>query len=154
LDLLPGVEEGLVRLKRSGRKLILITNQRCIALGICSEAAVRKLHQHLENYLSERGAALDGIYFCPHNEGECDCRKPKIGMFEQAFRDFPTANAQNSVMIGDSPSDIEAGSRLGMRTVLIHGDPVRQKPDPYGAASMATGSADSLLEFVKRHLCR
>jgi D-glycero-D-manno-heptose 1,7-bisphosphate phosphatase len=152
-ELLPGVADALSRLKRSGRRLILVSNQRCVALGLCSEGDVRKLHEQLQAHLTGRGAALDAIYFCPHDQGECCCRKPDTGMFEQAFRDFPDANPENSVMIGDSLSDIEAGRRVGMRTIFLAGDPGRQKPGTGVATEMATGSAESLLACVERYLC-
>ncbi len=146
-ELLPGVEEAIATLNRSGRKLIVVTNQRCVALGLCSSEQVTALHQRLQKHLAERGARLDAIYFCPHAVGECNCRKPLPGLFEQAFRDFPGACAGNSVMVGDSPSDIEAGSRLEMRTLLISDEEATS-----AAARMADAVRPSLLEFVRRDL--
>src|SRR5208283_4647166 len=139
-------------LNRSGRKVILVTNQRGIALGLYSEADLQVLHDRLQEHLAARGAVLDGIYYCPHEDGQCNCRKPLPGLFEQAFRDFPEANAGNSVMVGDSLSDMEAGSRLGMRSTLI-ADPVEPlRPDADRAAALAIASAASLLDFVQRYL--
>lgn len=155
--LYPRVEEALARLKSSGRKVILVTNQRCVALGLCSKTDVRELHERLQKKLGEHNASLDAIYFCPHDEGECNCRKPKTGMFEQAFGDFPDARSDNSVMVGDSLSDIEAGRRLGMRTIFISGDadgePVNRKPGTDEASSLANASANSLLNCVEKYLC-
>jgi len=152
-ELLPGVPEALGEMKSSGRKLILVTNQRCVALGLCNESDVRKIHERLQGLLGESGVALDAIYFCPHAEHECNCRKPKTGMFDQAFRDFPNARPETSVVIGDSLSDIEAGRRMGMRTVLILGDPARQKDGVDIALNIATASAASLIDCVEKYLC-
>ncbi len=151
-EFLPGVEEAIAGLKRSGRKVILITNQRGIALGLYSEADLQVLHDRLQQHLAARGALLDAIYYCPHEEGQCNCRKPLPGLFEQAFRDFPDAAAGNSVMVGDSLSDIEAGSRLEMRSVFITDPAEPPRPDAERAAALATVSATSLLDFVQRYL--
>jgi D-glycero-D-manno-heptose 1,7-bisphosphate phosphatase len=152
LELLPGVEEAIAQLNRSGRKVIVVTNQRGIALGLYSEADLHALHDRLRTHLAAHGAHLDGIYYCPHDHGQCDCRKPQPGLFEQAFHDFPDASASNSVMVGDSLSDIEAASRLGMRSILVADPADPPKPDTERAAVMASACARSLLAFVQRCL--
>ena len=88
----------------------------------------------MQDHLARHGARLDAIYYCPHDYGECHCRKPDTGLFEQAFQRFPQANAENSVVIGDSLSDIQAGRRLGMKTIFIQGEPDRQKAGADAAA--------------------
>ncbi len=70
-------------------------------------------------------------------------------MFEQAQRDFPDINASTSAMIGDSLSDIEFGTRLGMRTVFIEGDAERQKAGAEAAAELADARFASLAEAVE-----
>jgi D-glycero-D-manno-heptose 1,7-bisphosphate phosphatase len=149
---LPGVEEAIARLNRSGRKVILVTNQRGIALGLYSEADLQVLHDRLRDHLATHDARLDAIYYCPHDNGQCNCRKPLPGLFEQAFRDFPGATASNSVMVGDSLSDMEVGSRLGMRCILISDPSEPPSPDADRAAALAIASATSLLDFVQRYL--
>ena len=76
LELLPGVEDAVVALNRSGRKVIVVTNQRGIALGLYSHDDLAQIHAQLRERLAARGAHLDGIYICPHDEGQCNCRKP------------------------------------------------------------------------------
>ena len=151
-QLLPGVEPAIARLNRSGRTVIVVTNQRGIALGLYSEADLLALHDRLREHLAEHGARLDAIYHCPHDNGQCHCRKPQTGMFEQAFRDFPGAAAGNSLMIGDSVSDMEAAARLGMRSILIADPAGPPRADAQRAAALATVSATSLLDFVRRWL--
>ena len=150
-QLLPGVEEAIARLNRSGRKVIVVTNQRGIALGLYSEADLHALHDRLREHLAAHGAHLDAIYYCPHDNGQCRCRKPQTGMFEQAFQDFPGASADNSVMVGDSFSDMEAAWRLGMRSVFI-ADSAEPRPNAEGTAALATAFAASLLDFVRQNL--
>jgi D-glycero-D-manno-heptose 1,7-bisphosphate phosphatase len=149
---LPGAEEALARMNRAGVTTIVVSNQRGIALGLYTLADVEVIHSNMQGDLARKSAWLDAIYYCPHDEGECHCRKPDIGLFEQAFEKFPDANPRNSVLIGDSLSDIQAGRRLGMRTVFIQGNPNRQKAGATAGAELADAVAHSLLEAVETYL--
>ena len=149
-ELLPGVEDAVAELNRSGRKVIVVTNQRGIALGLYSRHDLDRMHDQLRQRLAAHGARLDAIYVCPHDDGQCNCRKPLTGLFEQAFQDFPAARPENSVMVGDSVRDIEAGSRVGMPTVLITGDDAGMSAEAQRAAALATLSVASLQDFVRR----
>jgi D-glycero-D-manno-heptose 1,7-bisphosphate phosphatase len=151
LELLSGVEEAIAELNRSGRKVIVITNQRGIALGLYSAKDLEQMHDRLRELLAAHSAHLDGIYVCPHDEGECNCRKPLTGLFEQAFRDFPQARPENSVMVGDSLSDIGAGVKLGMKTVFITGDIDSKSIESRRALELAQTSAASLADVVHRY---
>ncbi|HTX75360.1 MAG TPA: HAD-IIIA family hydrolase, partial [Terracidiphilus sp.] len=86
----------------------------------------------------------------PHDKEECDCRKPRTGMFRQAFRDFPEASPANSLVIGDSLSDIEAARALGCASIFIEGDPETRKAGASQAAARADAVASSLAEAVDR----
>jgi len=149
---LAGADEAIARMNRAGLTVILVSNQRGIALGLYTHAQLKLIHDNMRSHLARHGARLDAIYYCPHNHGECHCRKPDIGLFEQALQQFPQANAQNSVVIGDSLSDIQAGQRLGMKTVFIQGEADRQKAGSAAAVGLADAVAGSLLQAVEIHL--
>jgi D-glycero-D-manno-heptose 1,7-bisphosphate phosphatase len=68
------------------------------------------------------------------------------------MKDFPPINPNNSVVIGDSLSDIQAGRRLGMKTIFIQGEADRQKTGADTAATLADAVAGSLLQAVEMHL--
>ena len=144
-----GVPEAVARLNRAGIRVIVVSNQRGIALGLYSEAEVAAIHANLQDVLKARGAHVDAFYICPHDKQHCNCRKPLPGMFEQAQRDFPDIKASTGAMIGDSLSDIEFGTRLGMRTVFIEGDAERQKAGAEAAAELADARFASLAEAVE-----
>ncbi len=146
--LLPGVDEAIAQLNRSGSRVFLVTNQRGVALGLYTAADVERLHAQLAERLAASGAHIDGYYYCPHDKNSCSCRKPMPGMFEQAFAAFPGVEPGESVMIGDSLSDIEAGRALGMRTIFIEGEPERRKPGAEKAATLAEAVCSSLPEAV------
>jgi D-glycero-D-manno-heptose 1,7-bisphosphate phosphatase len=146
--LLPGVPEAIARLNQAGLRVIVVSNQRGIALGLYSEGDVLAIHAGLQDALKANGAHVDAFYFCPHDKEQCNCRKPLPGMFDQAVRDFPDITASTSAMVGDSLSDIEFGKRLGMRTILISGGEQR-KAGTEEAAELADGRFASLPEAVE-----
>jgi D-glycero-D-manno-heptose 1,7-bisphosphate phosphatase len=149
---LPGAVDAIARMNRAGLTVIVVSNQRGIALGRLTEAQLELIHSNMRSYLARHDARLDAIYHCPHDNGQCNCRKPDTGLFEQAMKDFPQVKAESSVVIGDSLSDMQAGQRLGMKTIFIEGEADRQKPGATVAATLADAVAGSLLEAVQTHL--
>lgn len=150
--LLPGVEAGIAALNRSGRRVIILSNQRGVALGLYSCAEVEAIHRQLQQHLACHGARIDAFYYCPHDKNNCDCRKPKPGLFHQAFRDFPDATPTNSLVIGDSISDIQGAHNLGIPAIFIQGNPETQMPGAEQAAELADAVSGSLAEAVAHHL--
>lgn len=147
-DELPGVPEAILQLNRAGLRVIVVTNQRGVALGLYTLTDVNAIHARLAAILAGSGAHIDGIYVCPHDKNQCNCRKPKPGLFEQALHDFPELTATASVMIGDSLSDIEFGRNVGMRTIYIEGDAEHRKPGWEKAAALADESFATLPDAV------
>ena len=129
---LPGVPHAIAKLNGAGLRVIVVSNQRGIALGLYTAADVLNIHAAFQLELNAHGSNVDAFYFCPHDKAQCNCRKPLPGLYDQARAEFPEIAAESSAILGDSWSDIEFGRRLGMLTVFIEGDPEHQKP---GAAS-------------------
>ncbi|MFF4601525.1 D-glycero-alpha-D-manno-heptose-1,7-bisphosphate 7-phosphatase [Streptomyces sp. NPDC001339] len=121
LILLPGAAAAVRRLNDHGRRVVLVTNQRGVARGIMSGADLAAVHRRLVDLLRDHGAHLDGYYVCPHEEGACGCRKPRPGLLQAAARDFGGIDPADSVMIGDTESDVLAGKAAGCATVLLSG---------------------------------
>ncbi len=114
--LLERVSEAVRLLNDNGYLVIVVTNQRGIARGLMTAEDVDRIHLYMCEELSRHGAHLDGIYVCPHNNGECTCRKPDIGLFLKAAEDH-LIDKKASWMVGDSDSDVLAGKRFGIRTI-------------------------------------
>ena len=134
---LAGVPEALRRLNGAGLRVIVVSNQRGISKGLYTASDVEAIHAEFQRLLNGAGARVDAFFICPHDKGQCNCRKPLPGLFEQAVEQFPGIAAATSVMIGDSISDIEFGRRLGMTTIFIEGEPKRQKSGAEDAANLA-----------------
>lgn len=133
---LPGVPEALKKLVDAGFKLVVVSNQPVVSRGLVSEDGVRSVHQHMESLLQSAGAPpLDAIYFCPHHpkstlpayQVNCDCRKPKPGMFLQAAKELGI-DLRASFTVGDRITDIIAGAKSGGRTVLVQTGKHMDKP--------------------------
>lgn len=115
----PEFVEVLKRIRSLGYEGVVITNQSGVARGVMSEDAVRDIHARLQEELTkEHGAPLLDILYCPHSDGQCDCRKPQPGMLLRAASKH-SIDLEQSWMIGDQERDIEAGRRAGCRTILV-----------------------------------
>ncbi len=126
LKLLPNVAEGIRLFKEHGYLIIVVTNQSGVARGFFNEEHLVLIHKKLLHMLKDAGIRIDDIYYCPHHtEGvveqyafDCDCRKPKPKMLLNAARQH-NIDVTQSVMIGDSEVDMQAGKNAGCTTVLI-----------------------------------
>ena len=88
-EFLPRAKEALRLLTEAGLRLVIVTNQRGIARGLMTEADLQDIHTRMLAELSDAGAQIAAIYCCPHDHGQCRCRKPQPGMLRQAQMDFP-----------------------------------------------------------------
>jgi D-glycero-D-manno-heptose 1,7-bisphosphate phosphatase len=79
---------------------------------------VERIHETLQKLLGENGLSLLDIFYCPHDNDSCDCRKPKPGMLLEAARRHELDLA-GSWMIGDNEKDVQAGQAAGCTTVLV-----------------------------------
>lgn len=119
LQFIDGMPEFIKKWNDFGYRVIVVTNQAGIARGYYSEAEMRALHRYMNERLGEYGAHIDAFYFCPHHPditGPCRCRKPETGMLEDAIRDFDLA-AEQCILFGDQPWDVQAGEKCGMFSV-------------------------------------
>ncbi len=122
----PGAPAAIRLLKETGFLVVVVTNQSGIARGYYDEAAMHRLHRHMDGLLAREGAAVDAYYFCPHHpDGTveryrtvCACRKPLPGMLLQAATEH-RIDLFASFIIGDKLVDVEAGRAAGCRPVLV-----------------------------------
>lgn len=123
LEILPGVQTSLQRLREAGFILIVVTNQPDVARGTLSRQAVEEMHDALKNQL-----AIDEFRTCYHDDrDQCECRKPQPGALIAAAENHGI-DLGKSYMVGDRWRDVEAGRQAGCKTIFIdHG---YQEPQP------------------------
>lgn len=130
LELYSFAAEAVRKINLSGYLAIIVTNQSAVARNLCTLDDVDRIHEKLIYELSQFNAHVDAIYFCPHyfDKGsssvmpefniDCDCRKPKTGMFVKAAGDFGI-ELDKSFMVGDTERDILAGKNAGCITIGV-----------------------------------
>ena len=118
-EVLPGSLDAIARLHHSGYRIAVATNQAALSRGLFDMAMLNTIHLRMCRQVDAAGGAIDAIAICPHNpEQNCNCRKPKPGMLLELIERFG-ANAADTIMVGDTPADIQAGLAAGCRTWLV-----------------------------------
>jgi len=120
IELVDGIEEALVELKKMGFIFIVITNQGGIGKGLYTHERVIEIHQRLSDHFSEKGIRIEEFFFCPHHPltSECLCRKPDSLMLEKAMALYDL-KAENCWFIGDNERDKEAGEKVKIPSLLV-----------------------------------
>jgi D-glycero-D-manno-heptose 1,7-bisphosphate phosphatase len=115
----PGSLEAIALLTQSGFRIVLATNQSGIARGLFDMATLNTIHDKMYRALAQLGGRIDAMFYCPHMaDTNCDCRKPKSGMFEDISRRFAT-DLKGVPSVGDSLRDLQAGVPLGVQPILV-----------------------------------
>lgn len=140
-EILPGVHQALLNIRKAGFVSVVVTNQPDIATGKQNWDLVNAMHALLLSQL-----AIDAIKVCPHTDRDhCACRKPKPGMLLQASREM-NIDLSGSYLVGDRWRDIEAGQKVGCSCYFVdYGYDENLPNKPYVAVK-------SLFEFSERFL--
>ena len=122
--LLPGAAAAIRKINQSGLKAVVLTNQSGAARGYFPAELIDLVHEKMVGLLREEGAFLDGIYTCIHApagqggaEG-CSCRKPGIGLMEQAAGELKLDLAR-SYVVGDRFRDVEMARNAKSKAILV-----------------------------------
>lgn len=127
VKLIPGVAESIARLNARQIPVIVVTNQSGIARGLITKAQYEAVRDRLDQELRRHGAFANATYHCAHwidVSGPCDCRKPALGMYEQAARAHHL-DMRRSAYIGDRWSDVQPALATGGVGVLVPGPETR-----------------------------
>lgn len=152
LKIYENAAEAIRLIKENGFLAVVVTNQSGVARGFFSEDFIITVHNKMNEYLKERGASLDALYYCPHHprfgneiyRRECSCRKPQPGLLLRAAEDFGI-DLERSYVIGDMPRDMDTALNVGAKGVMVR--------TGYGNSVVATSKplyiADDLLDAAK-----
>ena len=155
VELIPGAVEAVRRLNEAGVVVVVITNQSGIARGLLTEEDYARVEERVRLDFADAGARIDATFHCPHHPaitGQCDCRKPALGMYEQA-RDELGLDTTTSLFVGDRWRDVGPGIALGGRAILVtspatpHDDRMRAERD----AEVAPSLGDAVDRYLNRN---
>ena len=132
-ELISDAASAIRKINQAGYLTIVVTNQPIISKGFCSFADMGDIHQKMKDELAKDNARIDKIYMCPHHpqsgfagekkelKFDCECRKPKPGLLLTAIKEN-NIDPMQSWMIGDSLTDVQAGTSAGVKTILLSTD--------------------------------
>ena len=116
---IPGSLTAIARLNQAGYRVVVATNQSGIGRGLFETDTMIAIHDKMFKALAQVGGHIDAIFFCPHtNDDNCECRKPKPGMFREIAARF-NADLAGVPAIGDSLRDLQAAAAAGAQPVLV-----------------------------------
>ncbi|MCE3603143.1 D-glycero-beta-D-manno-heptose 1,7-bisphosphate 7-phosphatase [Massilia sp. P8910] len=116
---IPGSLEAIARLNQAGYRVVIASNQSGIARELFDMTILNAIHQKMHANAQQVGADIDAIFFCPHAAiDNCDCRKPKAGMFDEIAKRFKIS-LKGVPTVGDSLRDLQAGFISGCTPYLV-----------------------------------
>lgn len=121
-EFLPCAIETLKKLNKHGYDIIVASNQAGISRGLFTLKDLELINDKMLETLAKEGAGIKATYYCHHHdEDNCSCRKPKTGLLTRAIDDsgIEKFRWQDTYFIGDGKVDVEAGKKLGMKTILV-----------------------------------
>ena len=119
-EFIEGVLDALKFLNTLFGNIIVVTNQQGIGKKLYRKEDLEIIHKNMLYEIAYHGGKIDKVYFSPYLKSENHpYRKPGIGMALKAKEDISTINFKESIMVGDSMSDMEFGRNAGMKTIYI-----------------------------------
>ena len=116
--LIPAAVDWIRLFNALGLLVIVVTNQRGVALGRVNPKELNRMHARMRKQLAGLGARIDDVFWCPHEKDTCDCRKPRPGLVLQAAQKW-NVSIPDALMIGDSPCDHELAMTCGLGFVPV-----------------------------------
>jgi len=126
-DFIDGIFELVHSARSLGYRIVVVTNQAGIGRGYYTEAQFHELTAWMCEQFELHDAPVDKVYFSPYHptagigeyrKDECT-RKPGSGMILRAHRELGLS-LKNSILIGDKPSDIQAGVSAGVGLNILY----------------------------------
>ena len=114
-----GSLEAIGRLSQAGYKVVILTNQSGIGRGLISPDMLSQIHVRMLDYIQQHGGKIQIILFCPHHpDDECDCRKPKTGLYKELTKRL-NIDLAGTYSVGDSLRDLVAAKSAGASPILV-----------------------------------
>ena len=123
-EFLPGVLAAIKKLTDSDLDIFVISNQAGVAKGIYTQSDLDDITDNMLRQIQKEGGRVRGVFYCVHEDKDnCNCRKPKTGLFKKALKtiniDSLDSNTNGTYFVGDSIRDVEAGKNANLKTILV-----------------------------------
>ena len=116
---IPGSLEAIAKLNHAGFRVVVASNQSGIGRGFLDMGALNAINDKMYRVLAQVGGRIDALFYCPHAaEANCDCRKPKPGMFIDIAQRF-NVDLAGVPCVGDSLRDLQAAVTAGAQPMLV-----------------------------------
>jgi len=116
---IPGSLEAIAKLNHAGYRVVIASNQSGIGRGLLDMGALNAINDKMYRVLAQVGGRIDALFYCPHSaETNCDCRKPKPGMFIDISQRF-NVDLAGVPSVGDSLRDLQAAASVGAQPMLV-----------------------------------
>lgn len=116
---IPGSLEAIGRLTQAGWRVVVATNQSGIGRGLFDMDTLNAIHDKMHKAVTASGGRIHAIFYCPHAaDSNCDCRKPKAGMFNRIAACL-NVDLTNVPTVGDSLRDLQAAAAVGALPYLV-----------------------------------
>ena len=116
---IPGSLEAIAKLSQAGYRVVVATNQSGVGRGLFDMDTLNRIHDKMHRAVQAAGGRIDAIFYCPHAaDSDCDCRKPKPGMFVRIGACF-NVDLAGTPSVGDSLRDLQAAAAVGGRPLLV-----------------------------------
>ena len=116
---IPGSLNAIARLNHAGYRVVIASNQSGIGRGLFDMGAVNAINEKMYRALAQVGGRIDALFYCPHAaDANCECRKPKPGMFIDIAQRF-NVDLGGVPAIGDSLRDLQAAAAAGAQPMLV-----------------------------------
>lgn len=128
---IPGSLEAIARLNQAGYRVVVATNQSGVGRGLFEMNTLNAIHEKMHKALNALGGHIDAVFFCPHTHHDnCECRKPKAGMFREIAARF-NVDLSGVPAVGDSLRDLQAAAEVGAKPILVRtGKGLKTLADP------------------------
>lgn len=114
-----GSLEAIARLSQAGYEVVVLTNQSGVGRGLLSADMLGKIHVRMIDYIHQHGGKVQCVLFCPHHpEDNCDCRKPKTGLYDELSARL-AVSLKDVYSVGDSLRDLIAAKLAGALPILV-----------------------------------
>ena len=116
---IPGSPEAIARLNQAGYRVVVATNQSGVRRALFDMDTLNAIHEKMHKTVAAAGGRIDAVFYCPHAaDANCDCRKPKPGMFERIAACY-NLDLTSVPAIGDSLRDLQAAESSGALPMLV-----------------------------------